>query len=122
MNETTVQNRLLTWLDVERVFKRHTPNAIAAPQLVTNVRCYADGAEVEYVEDESAALAWLGTIFGNAFDKASRTVLLRIGEQAYPIALERVGPATLTAHTTVPYGLLDRMFDERKEFGGHGVD
>ena len=101
MNEAAVQDGLLTWLDVERVFKRHA-HAIPAPLVITSVRCYADGAEVEYTEDESAALAWLGTLFGNAFDKEKRFVQLRIGEQPYPITLEAGGLAPPSVPPTYP--------------------
>ena len=102
MSETSIQDRLLTWLDVERVFKRHVSHDIAASPSVTSVHCYADGAEVEYTGAESVTLAWLETLFGNTFDKVTRTVRLRIGEQMYPITLEPGGLARRSVPPTYP--------------------
>lgn len=102
MNETKVQDGLLTWLDVDRVFKRHASHRISATEITASALCYSDGAEVEYTGDKSTALTWLETLFGNAFDKEARTVRLRIGEQAYPINLEPAGSATGSIPPTYP--------------------
>ncbi len=102
MNDVSMNSRLLTWLDVERVFKRNTAHATQFPLFITGVRCYAGGAEVEHSGTEAGALNWLVQIFGQAFDSERHVVRLAIGDQQYPMELLAGGTLATTSLPSYP--------------------
>ena len=90
MNYWTVRERLLTWLDVERVFKQDTELWTRMPEGVQAVRCYSDGVEIEHVGEVDAATAWLSDLFQQAWDSRQQLIRLRIGQATYPVDFVRV--------------------------------
>lgn len=84
---------LLTWLDVERVFKKHTSHGTRLPAGISGVRCYATGAELDYQDDKNAARQWLAKIFGSNFDSDRSIVRLGFGGHEYPIQMEQTDEA-----------------------------
>ena len=97
MIENQLNTIRLTWLDIERVFKRHTSHGTNYPSPIAGVRCYSDGAEVVHTGDESAALNWLAKIFGLDFDLTQRAVRLSLGNHPYPISLSLGESASIRA-------------------------
>lgn len=88
--ELTVPERLLTWLDVERVFKQKTQLWTHLPEGVHSVDCYHDGVDIAHSVDEITVEAWLNGIFGKAFSVQPAQLHLRAGNGEYPVRLERV--------------------------------
>lgn len=86
--ELTVPERLLTWLDVERVFKKETQLWSRMPAGVHSVDCYHDGIDLVYSGDVAVVDNWLFGIFGRALDKQQRQLRLRAGDGVYPIHIE----------------------------------
>ncbi|MCX8517960.1 MAG: hypothetical protein ORN29_07860, partial [Rhodoferax sp.] len=90
MTYLTVSERLLTWLDVERVLKHETQLWTRLPAGVHAVDCYPDGADLTH----SCALVevknWLTTIFGKAFTEATMQIALRAGSGTYQVRSEQV--------------------------------
>lgn len=99
--ELTVPERLLTWLDVERVLKRKTQLWTCLPAGVHSFDCYHDGMDVAYSSDPEGVLSWLRQTFGNAFSVDSRNLNLRAGNGIYPVRLELV-PASDWEHRQLP--------------------
>ena len=85
MNYWTVRERLLTWLDVERVFKQATELWTQMPEGVHAVRCYSDGVEIEHAAEPEAVSAWLAELFAQAWDARQKCLRLRIGQAAYRV-------------------------------------
>ncbi|ERY72428.1 ParA family protein [Pseudomonas aeruginosa] len=75
----------LTWLDVEREFKKWTENFSVYPEGVTRVRCFYDGVEIE-TSVSTLARDWLIEVFGSDYDTETNCITLAIGEFAYPIS------------------------------------
>lgn len=90
MNYWTVRERLLTWLDVERVFKQDTELWTRMPEGVQAVRCYSDGVEIEHAAEPEVVSAWLAELFAHAWDSRQQLIRLRIGQAAYPVDFVRV--------------------------------
>ncbi|MDD2728025.1 ParA family protein [Malikia sp.] len=90
MNYWTVRERLLTWLDIERVFKQATELWTRMPEGVQAVRCYSDGVEIEHTTKPEAISAWLAELFAHAWDSRQQLIRLRIGQAAYPVDFVRV--------------------------------
>ncbi|OZB57168.1 MAG: ATPase [Halothiobacillus sp. 14-56-357] len=88
-------DRLLTWLDVERVLKQGTLLWTRMPQGVLGVDCFASGMEIRYSDDSSEVDDWLQNMFGRAYQPEPRTILLRIGHAQYPIELLHEASADL---------------------------
>lgn len=88
--ELTVPERLLTWLDVERVFKQKTQLWAHLPEGVHSVDCYHDGVDIAHSVDGVTVEAWLRDIFGRAFSEQPAQLHLRAGNGEYPVRLERV--------------------------------
>lgn len=87
MNFHAIPERLLTWLDVERAFKRATALWRALPPGIHAVRCYSDGAEIEHSNALVDVQAWLKTVFGRAWQAAQGGIVLRVGAASiYPIS------------------------------------
>ncbi len=87
MKPSTIPERLLTWLDVERVFKQVTALWTRMPPAVCSVRCFPDGADISYAGSVDAVNNWLASVFGRAFDSTNGTIHLRIGDSSYPLTL-----------------------------------
>ncbi|QJQ97782.1 ParA family protein [Halomonas sp. PGE1] len=83
--QTDTAERLLTWLDVERILKQRTLLWTCLPTSVLSVDCFADGMEVRHVADDEPVDDWLRKIFGHAYQRDPRCIRLRIGEACYPV-------------------------------------
>ena len=90
MNYSTVPERLLTWLDVERVLKEKTQLWSLLPAGMHWVDCYADGMDVAYSCDPLVVLSWLTDTFGKAFNPDKSQIVLRAGDGLYDVRLEQV--------------------------------
>lgn len=90
MNYWTVRERLLTWLDVERVFKQETALWTEMPEGILAVRCYSDGVEIDHAAEPEVVSAWLAELFAHAWDSRQQLIRLRIGQAAYPVDFVRV--------------------------------
>ncbi len=77
----------LTWLDVERLLKKHSALWSRLPVGVLSVDCFASGMEVRHVADAEAVDEWLSQVFGHAYQRERRSICLRIGESLYPVEL-----------------------------------
>ncbi|WP_460151765.1 P-loop ATPase, Sll1717 family [Pseudomonas sp. S2_B07] len=75
----------LTWLDVERGFKRSTENFTAFPEGVTRIRCFYDGAEIEAAVS-TLARDWVSQTFQSAYNETNNSITLAIGDCDYPIS------------------------------------
>lgn len=102
MKQQNVNSLLLTWLDVERRFKLATANFQKFEASVTAIRCYADGAEIEVVGDVSAVKLWLRSIFPRSLSDDASSVVLEIGQKAYPIDFVVVTVKTEVASCQYP--------------------
>ncbi|HBO3409192.1 KGGVGR-motif variant AAA ATPase [Pseudomonas aeruginosa] len=87
--QTNTAERLLTWLDVERVLKQRSALWTQLPKNVLSVDCFANGLEVRHVADDDLVDDWLSQIFGHAYQRDQRFIHLRIGEACYPVELMR---------------------------------
>jgi len=95
MNEPLSKvERLLTWLDVERLLKQCTVLWTRLPSDVLGVDCFASGMEVRYKEGRGESVrAWLMQVFGRAYLQEQSAIRLRIGQATYPIELiQEQGP------------------------------
>lgn len=81
--------RLLTWLDIERVLKQHSVLWSQLPEHILSVDCFADGMEIRHCADDGLVVAWLSEIFGHAYLQDARCIRLRIGDTPYPVELVR---------------------------------
>lgn len=102
MSLQAVENeRLLTWLDVERLLKQRTALWTLLPADVRGVDCFADGMEIRYTTDAAQIDDWLSTLFGHAYQREPRAIRLRIGNATYLVELvhETAGSATAVAQT-----------------------
>lgn len=86
----TVPERLLTWLDVERVLKQKTQLWNQLPEGIHSVDCYHDGMDIAHSAEPSVVKNWLQGIFEKAFSTEPLHLHLRAGNGVYPIRLERV--------------------------------
>lgn len=85
--QTDVAERLLTWLDVERLLKQRTALWTQLPAGVLSVDCFASGMEVRHSAEAELVDEWLSHVFGHAYQRDHRSILLRIGEARYPVEL-----------------------------------
>lgn len=110
--------RLLTWLDVERVFKQATALGEQPPKNVSAVRCFSDGADITYTGSADAVQDWLKMVFGRAYDAADCRVRLRIGDARYPLTLLATVASEMPNSVALPlYPLWQEMayLRERKD-------
>lgn len=105
MNFPSVPERLLTWLDVERVFKRETALWSQLPSGVHAIRCYSDGAEIEHSAALADVQAWLKEVFGRAWKPEESGIQLRTGATPYPVVLSHVLATAAAAPAVRPYPL-----------------
>ena len=89
MNEhNTIAERLLTWLDVERLLKQRTTLWARLPIGIRGMDCFASGMEIRYKPDMGQEVtAWLADVFGRAYLHDQCAIQLRIGSATYPIDL-----------------------------------
>jgi len=87
MTSSQVNDRILTWLDVERIFKQNTLNGARYEKPIVNIQCYSNSVEVEYFGDELSVIEWLQELFGMAYDSENQAIRLLIGAQWYPVEL-----------------------------------
>ena len=92
MTYLTVAERLLTWLDVERILKKTTWLWSRLPVGVHSVDCYYDGMDIAHSSDEVRVHQWLQSVFGKAFSASESSLALRAGAGNYPIRFEVVEP------------------------------
>lgn len=92
MTYLTVAERLLTWLDVERVLKQKTQLWSRLPAGVQAMDCYHDGMDIAHSGDEETIKQWLQDVFGKAFSASACNLALRAGAGHYPIRFETVAP------------------------------
>jgi len=75
----------LTWLDVEREFKKATENFTSYPLGITQIRCFYDGVEIE-TTDQAYAENWVADVFGINFYPQNKSILLAIGNSQYKVS------------------------------------
>lgn len=94
--ETVATERLLTWLDVERLLKHRTALWSKLPQGVIAIDCFPNGMEIRHSVDDISVHDWLSQIFNQAYDRDLKTIRLRIGGSHYPVELllEAYAPST----------------------------
>lgn len=85
--QTDACERLLTWLDVERVLKHHTALWTRFPEGVLSVDCFSSGMEIHHISDDATVDEWMSHIFGHAYQREHRAIRLRIAEANYPVEL-----------------------------------
>lgn len=117
--QTGMTERLLTWLDVERLLKQRTALWTRLPHMVLGVDCFASGMEIRHTGDAGKLDGWLAEIVGRAFQRESRTIQLRIGNTPYPVELIQEVDSTLptvgqsyplwSEVTYLPIGLEDEL-------------
>ncbi|MFQ2681150.1 KGGVGR-motif variant AAA ATPase [Aeromonas caviae] len=84
----TITERLLTWLDVERLLKQQTTLWTRLPTGVLGVDCFASGMEIRHTPEMAQQVeAWLAEVFGRAYLREQSVIQLRIGAATYPIDL-----------------------------------
>ncbi len=87
MNLSISARPFLTWLDVERAFKRATSNFSSFEAGVVSVQCFYDGAEIEYAGDSQQVEDWLRSVFGRSLSEDGVRLTLQIGGAQYPLEL-----------------------------------
>jgi MinD-like ATPase involved in chromosome partitioning or flagellar assembly len=86
------QSGPLTWLDVERRFKKATANYTRLPPFIASISCYVDSAEIEYVKDRDLATAWIKELFDRSARNDASAISLLIGDCSYELEyIEGVG-------------------------------
>lgn len=88
MKHLEIPERLLTWLDVERVFKEKSAYWTQMPPGIISIRCFPDGADIQYSGTLRAVQEWLVEAFARAFDVKNSSIRLRIGDCTYPLTFE----------------------------------
>jgi len=83
----TVAERLLTWLDVERLLKQKTALWSRLPDGVHSIDCFADGMEIRHAAEANAVEDWIATVFSHAYDRERKAIRLRIADAWYPVQL-----------------------------------
>lgn len=98
-----LQAMILTWLDVERRLKEGTAGFTEFNYGISNIQCFADGAEIEYVgKNNEQAKIWLRQIFVGSISDDCNHVILQIGLVPYPIAYIEVPEARDSLPYTYP--------------------
>lgn len=105
MNEhNPMAERLLTWLDVERLLKQRTALWTRLPPGVLGLDCFASGMEIRHsLSSVEEVDEWLEKIFGRAYLREPRSIQLRIGHATYSVdLLQEEGTAIPTVGQTYP--------------------
>lgn len=85
MTQQPLAERLLTWLDVERLLKRETQLWRDLPAGVIGIDCFADGMEIRHTCPAADLQPWLSRVFGSAYLPAASAIRLGIGDRPYPL-------------------------------------
>ena len=80
-------DRLLTWLDVERLLKQHTALWTRLPEGIIGLDCFSSGMDIRHANDATQVDDWLGDILGHAYQREDRVIRLRIDQATYPVTL-----------------------------------
>lgn len=84
----TITERLLTWLDVERLLKQQTALWTRFPTGVLGVDCFASSMEIRHKPEMAQQVEeWLAEVFGRSYLPEQGVIQLRIGASTYPIEL-----------------------------------
>ncbi|QGX41030.1 ParA family protein [Permianibacter aggregans] len=83
--QQSAQERLLTWLDIERQLKQRTSLWNCMPEGISLIDCFVSGMEVHHSCPEADVKEWLAEIFGSSYNKTNNVIRLRIGNAAYPV-------------------------------------
>ncbi len=102
MNYLTVAERLLTWLDIERVLKEKTQLWSQLPEGVHWVDCYDDGMDIAHSCKDSDVLVWLSGIFAKVLNTDNMTISLRAGGGSYSVRLEKIATPSAKKLTFYP--------------------
>lgn len=95
-------DRLLTWLDVERLLKQRTELWTHLPAGVLGIDCFSSGMEIRHTAGTAAAVdTWLAQVFGRAYIREQPAIQLRIGQATYSIELvqDEVSETPSVGHT-----------------------
>jgi MinD-like ATPase involved in chromosome partitioning or flagellar assembly len=85
-NYNANDERLLTWLDVERLLKQRTALWTQLPPEILGVDCFSSGMEIRHAAGADHAVSlWLELIFDRAYLLEESAIQLRIGQATYPI-------------------------------------
>lgn len=90
MNYLTITERLLTWLEIERLLKEKTQLWSNLPEAVHWVDCYPDGMDIAHSCEQKLVLDWLFDVFGKTFNTEKMQISLRAGGGWYAVRLEQV--------------------------------
>lgn len=102
MNYSSANDRILTWLDIQRIFKDNTLNGAVYKKPIIGIDCYSSGVEIEYFGNEVDVIQWLQSIFGIAYDTDRKSINLLIGNQSYPVELISVDDSVRTNVQSYP--------------------
>ncbi len=81
-----MDEKLITWLDVERQLKRVSNNKTLYPDFVNAVYCYSSEMEIEYSGELLQTLEWLDSTFGRNFSFVDKPYIqLDLNKEIYPI-------------------------------------
>ncbi|RMA10210.1 hypothetical protein [Klebsiella pneumoniae] len=81
-----MDEKLITWLDVERQLKKVSKNKTNYPDFIQAVFCYNSSMEIEYSGELLSILEWLGSIFGRKLSVVGQpNIRLDLNKEQYPI-------------------------------------
>lgn len=101
--QTNIAERLLTWLDVERLLKQTTALWSRLPEWLTAIDCFSDGMEIHHTAQDTLVDDWMTGVFGHVYDREQRVIRLRITEAKYPVQLVLEAASQSTGmHQTYP--------------------
>ncbi|HBY4592948.1 AAA family ATPase [Klebsiella pneumoniae] len=81
-----MDEKLITWLDVERQLKKVSKNKTNYPDFIQAVFCYNSSMEIEYSGELLSILEWLGSIFGRKLSVVGQPYIrLDLNKEQYPI-------------------------------------
>ena len=78
---------LLTWLDVERVFRLKTDNYSSLPRHIQSIQCFYDAVEIGIspAAGRKQAVEMLKAWFGEWYNEKNHTISLDLAEQVLPV-------------------------------------
>ena len=132
MKDSELINRqVLTWLDVERVFKQETGLWTSFPEGILGVDCYYSGVDIRCRPGKiNVAREWLQRVFGRSYFDEDSKIELQIGKSEYPVSYVEDGEEGRSIGVKRVYPLwrdISYISSERKcgtyrddSFGGEG--
>lgn len=97
--------RLLTWLDVERLLKKATELWSILPAGVHGIDCFPDGMEILHSAEAEVVDEWMSNLFGHAYSREPKAIRLRIGDGRYPVQLIQESASDSNAGSGAGYPL-----------------